>query len=183
VSNRVLFSYGYFKYKYRTFKPETIVKFNEDWLVAHGYSLYVEKDAFGRECRYGPLVYGQFEAGYPNKICYFSRGEMPESFNNAEWHMIPTDTFPNGVPEEAIEEVIGFDEIVHWAEICNNNVQNGYYGKARKSWNQVPEVKMLLVVYIVLMIASLIFTQPWGAWLVLTIAFLVISNALIDDAS
>jgi hypothetical protein len=183
MNNGVLSSYGWFKYKWRTFKPDTIVKFNKDWLVAHGYSLYSDVNYMGKEFHYGPCIYGKFRAGYPDKPCYFIRAKSPESFNKAEYNFMISDQFIHEVLEEAIEEVLGVDEYIHWETLCDNNSENGSYGKLKKDWNQVPEVKIMLVIYIILMIASLIFKEPWGAWIVLTVGFIILSNKMINDAN
>ena len=183
MGNSLCFN-GYFRYKGKTYLPGTIVKFNRDWLIQHNYPLY--KDA--RDCysfddsiiHYGECIYGQFYLGFSSTQYYFERAKDPLDFNRCKSHLMIYGSIEPSMLADAIEELVEIDE----PERPNMSIKPKELKKnPRKRWNQVPEVKIGLVIYIILMIASLIFTQPWGAWIVLTVYFVIWSNHAIDEAS
>lgn len=175
---------GYFRYKEKIYLPGTIVKFNKDWLVAHKYPLYTDTREYCNVnaplVRYGECIYGKFKLGSPTKKYYFQRAIDEQAWNRVEFVRMIYDWIDPLEIENAIEEIV---EIEH-PTYSNFSIRPQELKKQpKKKWNQVPEVKILVVIYIMLMLASLIFTQPWGAWLGLTIIFYILIHNVINSVS
>ena len=175
---------GYLRYKKKTYLPGTIVKFDRDWLIAHGYPLYTNT----YECcninsptiYYGECIYGKFKLGSPSKKYYFQRAIDDQAWNRCEFARMIYDGFDASEIENAIEEVVEAENL----EYSRLSIKpKELKKKPMKKIEEVPEAKVLLVIYIVLMAASLIFTQPLGAWIGLSIVFYFLIYNAINDAS
>lgn len=169
VSKTLVSTYGYFKFKEKKYLHGTIVKFNKQWLVDNGYPLCGEVQNGGNPLDTipsGECLYGKFQS---NNYSKYSFTRCRTSDCKADFYttlkniMITPEKF-----NDAIEEVVSPIELVKNPE---------------KKWNEVPEVKMLLMFYILLMLVSFIFTEPWGPWIVWTILFIVFKQKAIDHAS
>lgn len=168
------FTKGCFKFKNKKYYSGTMVRFNREWLEANGHPLYKDtydyRDYFSKPfVHYGECIYGKFYSNFKSQGCCFGRFKNPDFRTSLDddyfgfcFYLDPSEL------EAAIEEILDPVEVVD---------------NPSKKWNEIPECKMLLVVYIILMLASLILTEPWGCWIGFTVLYIGINQRIIDHES
>lgn len=171
VNNTLAGSYGFFQYKGKKYLYGTIVKFNKNWLKDNGHPLFgkIKNTEYPFDfIPYGECTYGKFTFGNPSTTYNFTRFPNLQSQERAEiYAMLSTKLSPTTI-ENAIEEIIVPVELIK-----NPN----------KEYNQIPEIKIVFFVYILLMLCSFLFTEPWGCWIVFTILFIALTKKIMKCAS
>ena len=187
------------KFKGKYYCPGAVFKLNEKWAKEHGiltvlpvhcwtdYNNYIDQESLYLEYKYYP--YGGIKTS-----AHFYRRLFPFA-NMSKWEELPPETtlYSN---HYVVGEFIDYydvkepyrknvDVAIPLAELENAlDLVDGY------EWNlerfpevsdvNIPENKIAIIIYIVAMLGALIFKEPYGLWLVFTIAFFGFTQTMRD---